>query len=195
MLNFNLVVIVYIILFNFSSIAQTNHLFNSAKVDTNSGLIFEKELEYRLVDSSYTDVIQLLNLGDRAQAVQFRLLINKADDDSTILIFQDIQKGSDLSDPTWLLDYNVVKGPIGPNGASQDEIYILLYSLNQNGGLSPGDYSDLINVKYKVTDLPDLQNNIKSSMKISHTEASTFEGVLIDITPSRDEFKIYTKGM
>jgi len=195
MLNFNLVVIVYIILFNFSSIAQTNHLFNSAKVDTNSGLIFEKELEYRLVDSSYTDVIQLLNLGDRAQAVQFRLLINKADDDSTILIFQDIQKGSDLSDPTWLLDYNVVKGPIDPNGASQDEIYILLYSLNQNGGLSPGDYSDLINVKYKVTDLPDLQNNIKSSMKISHTEASTFEGVLIDITPSRDEFKIYTKGM
>ena len=194
MLNFNLVVIVYIILFNFSSIAQTNHLFNSAKVDTNSGLIFGKELEYRLEDNSYTDVIQLLNLGDRAQAVQFRLLINKATDDSTILIFQDIQKGSDLSDPSWLLDYNVVKGPIAPNGASQDEIYILLYSLNQNGGLSPGDYSDLINVKYKVTDFPELQNNIKSSIKISHAEASTFEGDPINITPSRDEFKIYAKG-
>ena len=194
MLNFNLVVIVYIILFNFSSIAQTNHLFNSAEVETNRGLIFEKELEYRLEDSSYTDVIQLLSLSDRAQAVQFRLLINKADDDSTILIFKDIQKGSDLSDPSWLLDYNIIKGPITPNGASQDEIYIVLYNLNQNGGLLSGDHSNLINVNYEVADLPDLKNNIKSSMKISHAEASTFEGLSIDITPTRDEFKIYAKG-
>jgi hypothetical protein len=193
MLNFNLVVIVYIILFNFSSIAQTNYSFNSTEIGTNSGLIFEKELEYRLEDSSYTDVIQLLSLGDRTQALQFRILVNKAVDDSTMLIFKDIQKGSDLSDPSWLLDYNVIKGPIAPNGASQDEIYIVLYSLNQNGGLLPGGYSDLINVNYEVAELPDLQNNIKSSMKISHIEASTFEGNSIDITPSRDEFKIYAK--
>jgi hypothetical protein len=193
MLNFNLVMIVFIILFNFLSVAQTNHLYNSAELDTNSGLIFEKELEYRVEDSSYTDVIKLLNLGDKAQALQFRLLINKATDDSTILIFKDIQKGADLSDPSWLLDYNVIKGPIAKNGASQDEIFIVLYSLNQNGGLLPGDYSDLINVNYEVASLPDLQNNIKSSIKISHAEASTFEGNSIDIKPTRDEFKIYAK--
>lgn len=187
MLNLNLVAIIYIILFHFSSIAQ--------EVDTNHGLIFEKELEYRLEDSSYTDVIQLLNLGDKAQAVQFRLLINKAADDSTILIFKDLQKGSDLSDPSWLLDFNVIKDPVALNGASQDEIFVVLYNLNQNGGLLPGDYSDLINVNYEVAALPDLQNNIKSSIKISHAEASTFDGNSIDITPTRDEFKIYAIRM
>ena len=193
MLNFNLIVIVYIILFHFSSMAQTTEFFNSTEVGTNRGLVFEKELEYRAEDSSYTDVIQLLNLGDKAQALQFRLLINTAADDSTILIFKDIQKGDDLSDPSWLLDFNVIKGPVAPNGASQDEIFVVLYNLNQNGGLLPGDYSDLINVNYEVVALPDLQNNIKSSIKISHAEASTFDGNSIDITPTRDEFKIYGK--
>ena len=193
MLNFNLFVIVYIILFYFSSLAQTNYLLNSAEVDTNSGLIFEKELEYRLEDSSYTDVIQLLSLGDKAQAIQFRLLINKADDDSSILIFKDIQKGADLSDPGWLLDYNVVKGPVVKNGASQDEIYIVLYSSNLKGGLLPGNHSELIKVSYEIAELPGLQNSINSSMKISHAEASTFEGIAIDINPTRDEFKIYAK--
>jgi len=185
MLNFKPVVIVYIILFNFSSIAQ--------EIDTNRELIFEKKLEYRLEDSSYTDVIKLLNLDNKIQALQFRVLINKAPDDSAILIFKDIQKGADLSDPGWLLDYNVVKGPVAKNGASQDEIFVVLYNLNQNGGLLPGDYSDLINVNYEVAALPDIQNNIKSSIKISHAEASTFEGNSIDITPTLDEFKIYGK--
>jgi len=185
MLNFKPVVIVYIILFNFSSVAQ--------EIDTKHGLIFEKELDYKLEDSSYTDVIQLLNLGDKAQAIQFRVLINKAPDDSTILIFKNIQKGADLSDPSWLLDFNVIKGPVTPNGASQDEIFVVLYNLNQNGGLLPGDYSDLINVNYEVTALPDVQNNIKSSIKISHAEASTFDGNSIDVAPTLDEFKIYGK--
>jgi len=194
MLNFNLVVVVFIILFHFSSIAQNTYLFNSTEVDTNSGLIFEKELEYRWEEGSYTDVIQLHALGDTARAIQFRILVNKAADDSTILIFQDIQKGSDLSDPNWLLEYNIFKGPIAPNGASQDEIYILLFDLSQDGGLLPGDYYNMLDVNYEVADLPDLQNNIKSSMIISHAEASTSEGNSIDITPSRDEFKIYAKN-
>lgn len=195
MLKFNLIVIVCTILFNFSSIAQSTDSINSTKIATNYGLIFEKEIDYRLEDSSYTDVIQLLNLCDKAQAIQFRLLINKASDDNTILIFKDIQKGSDLSDPSWLMDYNVIKGTIDKNGASQDEIYIVIYSLNQNGGLLPGDYKHLFNVKYEIADMPGSTNNIKSSMKISKAEASTFEGNAIDITPSRDEFKIYLKRM
>ena len=193
MLKFNLFMIVYIILFHLTSTAQTANSFNSKEAVTNHGLIFEKELDYRWEDSSYTDIIQLLNLCDKAQAIQFRLLINKSPDDSTIIIFKDIQKGSDLSDPSWLLDYNVIKGPVARNGASQDEIYIVLYNLNQNGGLVPGDYSNLITVNYRLTDLPVLQNDIKSSIKISKAEASTFEGIAIDIKPSRDELKIYVK--
>ena len=43
--------------------------------------------------------------------------------------------------------------------------------------------------------MPGSTNNIKSSMKISKAEASTFEGNAIDITPSRDEFKRYLKRM
>ena len=195
MLKFNLITIVYIILFQFSSIAQSTDSINSTKVATNYGLIFEKEIEYRLEDSSYTNVIQLLHLSGKVQAMQFRLLINKAPDDSTILIFKDIQKGSDLSDPSWLLDYNVIKGPVNQNGASRDEIYIVLYNMNQNGGLVPGDYNNLIAVNYKLTDLPGLQNDIKSSLKISHADASTFEGIEIDIKPSRDGLKIYIKRM
>jgi len=195
MLKFNFIVIVYVILFQFSSVAQSNDSSNLTKVGTNYGLIFEKEIDYRLKDSSYTDVIQLLNLSGKVQAMQFRLLINKAPDDSTILIFKDIQKGSDLSDPSWLLDYNVIKGPIAKNGASQDEIYIVLYNLNQNGGLLPGDYNNLITVNYRLTNLPGLQKDIKSSIKISHAEASTSQGFAIDIKPSRNEFKIYVKSI
>jgi hypothetical protein len=195
MLKFNLGAIIYIILFQFSSIAQSTDSSNSTGVAANHGLIFEKEIEYRLKDSSYTDVIQLLNLGNKAQAIQFRLLVNKVSDDSTILIFKDIQKGSDLSDPSWLLDYNVIKGTIAKNGASKDEIYIVIYNLNQNGGLLPGDYKNLFNVKYEIADMPSVTNNIKSSMKISKAEASTFEGNAIDITPSRDEFKIFLQRM
>ena len=195
MLKFNFIVIVYVILFQFSSVAQSNDSSNLTKVGTNYGLIFEKEIDYRLKDSSYTDVIQLLNLSGKVQAMQFRLLINKATGDSTILIFKDIQKGSDLSDPSWLLDYNVIKGPIAKNGASQDEIYIVLYNLNQNGGLLPGDYNNLITVNYRLTNLPGLQKDIKSSIKISHAEASTSQGFAIDIKPSRNEFKIYVKSI
>jgi len=193
MLKLNLIAIVYIILFHFSSMAQTTEFFNSTEVGTNRGLVFEKDLDYRTEDSSYTDVIQLSNLGDKAQALQFRLLINKAADDSTILIFKDLQKGSDLSDPSWLLDFNVIKGQVMSNGASQDEILVVLYNLNQNGGLLPGDYSDLFDVNYEVAALPDLQNNIKSSIKISQAEASTFEGNSIDITSTRGEFEIYAE--
>ena len=193
MLHINFLVIIYFILFHFSIIPQTTDSFSSAETVTNYGLIFEKEIDYKLEDSSYIDFIQLLNLSDKAQAIQFRILINKAPVDSSILIFLDIQKGSDLSDPSWLLDFNIIKGPIVQNGTSQDEIYIVLYNQNLNGGLIPGDYKNLINIKYELANMSGSQNNIKSSMIISHAEASTFQGVAIDITPSRDEFKIYFK--
>jgi len=193
MLKFNLMMSFYCILFYFSSIAQPTDSLNSTDVVTISGLIFEKQMEYLVGDSSYTDVIQLVNLCDKAQAMQFRLLINKAPDDSTILIFKDIQKGSDLSDPSWLLDYNVIKGPSAKNGASQDEIFVVLYNLNYNGGLIPGDYKSLFNVNYALPGIIDLEKDIKSSMKISHAEASTFEGNAIDIKPTRNELKIYLK--
>ena len=193
MLKINLLVSVYFLLFYFSSIAQPTDSFNSKDVATITGLIFENEMEYLVGDSSYSDVIQLINLCDKAQAMQFRLLINKAPDDSTILIFKDIQKGSDLSDPGWLLDYNVIKGPIEKNGASQDEIFVVLYNLNYNNGLLPGDYKNLFIVNYTLPGIPDLAKDIESSIKISHAEASSFEGNAVDIKPTRDVFKIYIK--
>jgi hypothetical protein len=193
MKNLNVIVIVYFILFCFSSIAQTDKIPSTTKGAKNSGLIFKKELEHRLTDSSYTDVIQLLKLKDKAQSLQFRILINKSADDNIVLILKDIQKGSDLKDPGWLLDYNVVKGLVTKNGASNDEVYVVLYNSNHNGGLLPGDYSDLIKVNYKVVYVPTLKNEIKSSMKIAHAKASTIKGISINITPTRDEFKIYAR--
>lgn len=69
-----------------------------------SGLIFEKEFVYRKQDSSYVDIIQLKNLSNLAHAIQFRIQINKSEDDSTILIFEGLDKGSDISDPGWVLN-------------------------------------------------------------------------------------------
>jgi len=194
MLNFNLIVVLNIIVLYFSSIAQTYYPLKSTEITTDNGLIFEKEYEYRLEDNSYTDIIQLINLETKAQALQFKLLLNETIDDSTILIFQNIQKGSDLSDSSWILSYNVFRGDTNAIGASKDVVSVLLYNLNQEGGLDPGNYNNLLEVKYRVADLPFLQDSIKSSMKISDAVASTFEGFLIDITPSRDEFIILVRG-
>ena len=172
-----------------------SNVLSSANILTEFGLIFEKEFKYRLKNNSYTDVMQLINLNDKAQAFQFRLLTNKVDSDSTILIFENLQKGTNVSDTSWVLDYNVIKGPILPNGASKDEIYVLLYNLNQNGGLDPGNYLDLLRVTYRVADIPDLQDSVKSSIRIAYASASTSQGFPIDITPSRDEFKVIVKGI
>ena len=108
-----------------------------------SGLIFANEVRYASEDSSYTDFIQLQNLNGVAQALQFRIQLNKVEDDSTILIFQNLEKGSDISSQNWVVNFNIIKGNVLPNGASKDEVLVLLYSLNQNGGLQPGDYYNL----------------------------------------------------
>ncbi len=155
--------------------------------------MFEKESVYENEDNSYTDKIQLISLSTKAQALQFRLLVNKAENDSTILIFENLQKGSDISDSTWVMDYNVFKGSVDSNGASKDEIYVLLYSVIQNGGLESGNYNDLFKVNYRIVDLPNTKDSIKSSFKITNAQASTSQGQPIDISPSRDEFKIYAK--
>jgi len=62
------------------------------------------------------------------------------------------------------------------NGASVDEILVLLFNLEQDNGLPPGDYNELLKVKYRVADLPALQDSIKSSIKIANAEASTYQG-------------------
>lgn len=154
------------------------------------GLIFVEDTIYRLEDDSYTDILQLKGLQYKAQAIQFRLLVNQVIDDNVILTFQNIQKGADVIDPSWVLTYNVFRGPLTGNGASVDEILVLLFNLNQNNGLPPGDYNDLLKVKYRVADLPALQDSVKSSIKIAEAEASTYQGFPIDITPSRDELTV-----
>lgn len=160
-----------------------------------SGLIFEKAYSYRTEDSSYTDIIQLKNLTGIAQAIQFRIQINKSEDDSTFLIFQNLEKGSDISSQNWVVNYNVIKGTVLSNGASKDEVLVLLYNLNQNGGLQPGNYNDLLKINYKVSDIPVIEDTIKSSFRITHAQASTAQGQQINITPSRDEFNVIIKGL
>ena len=169
--------------------SDSNNAFN--KSDSESGLIFNTEVEYIQENDSGTAFIQLIGLSQQAQAIQFRLLINKSTDDSTAIIYNNFRKGSDVSDSSWALVYNVVKGPVDSNGASEDEIYVLLYNLDQNGGLPAGDYNDLLQVDYKVIELAGPIDTVKSSFKIAFAQASTSQGLPIDITPSRDELKIY----
>lgn len=159
---------------------------------TASGLVFEKELIFRLKDSTYTDKIQLKNLSQKAQAIQFKISVNKSVDDSLTLTFQSITKGNDISDTSWILAFNIIRGTIQPNGASADDIYVLIYNQNYNNGLSPGSYNDLLRITYRVADLEENQDSLKSSFKLSNVLASTYDGFPIDINPSRDEFKVIT---
>ena len=166
----------------------------SAIVVSDAGIIFSQDSVYRLEDNSYMNIMQLKSLTDSLHALQFRLQTNKEPDDNVILIFQNIQKGSDVSDPDWVLVYNIIRGQITPNGASRDEIFVLLYNLNQGVGLPPGDYNDLFRINYRVADLPALQDSIKSTIRITNAEASTYEGIPIDITPSRDKLTVIAKN-
>jgi hypothetical protein len=154
------------------------------------GLIFQKDTVYNLEDSVYIETIQLKSLNAKAQALQFRILVNKSASDNVFLTFMDIQKGSDVSDPSWNLQYNVFRGPLTSNGASVDSIYVLLYNLQQNNGLNPGDYNNLLKVKYRVADLPALVDTAKSTFRITNAEASTYQGFPINITPSRDRMVV-----
>jgi hypothetical protein len=160
------------------------------------GLIFDEDTVYQLEDASYMEVIQLKALTANAKAIQFRLETNKALDDNTILIFQSITKGTDVADPSWILETNVVRGPITPNGASKDEVFVLLYNINQGPGwaLGPGDWNNLFHVNYKIAKLTALQNNIKSSIQVANEEASTFDGNPIDITGSRDYLTVIAQS-
>jgi len=194
MLNSIYLVVVFLILFQFPISAQTNNSLSSNKVSKDQGLMFDKEIEYRAADSSFAEDIQLKKLSDKAQAMQFRILLNKASDDSTILIFNDIQKGSDLSDPAWSLDFNIIKGPVAKNGASQDEIFVLVYNQNLDGGLLPGDYYNLFIVNYSIAAMSIGKKDIKSTLKISNAEASTSKGNAIDIKPASGELKIIVKA-
>ena len=213
MQRFFLTVTIFFILFNLSSKAEIKNSITSIKdyrnhnfsldesenqflhgnASTDYGLIFEKEFRYRWENNSYTDIIQLIGLNDKAQALQFRISVNSAQDDSLIIIFLDLEKGTDVSDSSWVLDYNVIRGPLNNDSSSIDEVYVLLYNLNQDNGLLPGDYNHLIKVNYKVVDLPNIKDSIKSSMKISNALASTYQGYSIDITPSRDLLKIFAR--
>lgn len=159
-----------------------------------SGLVFEKEIEYRYQDEAYTDILQLKNLSNKAQAIQFRLIINKSLDDSTFLIYEGIEKGSDIEDASWVLNFNLIRGQVLPNGSSKDELYVLIYNSQEDNGLPPGDYNELLKVHYRTAALPDLQDSVKTSIKILYAQASTYHGASIDITPSRDEFVIKVKS-
>ena len=155
------------------------------------GLVFADEERIVKEDSTYSDIIQLNNLSATAQAIQFRLLTNKSSDDNSLITFQSIEKaGSIAADPFWNLQYEVFRGPITATGASVDSIYVLLYNLQQNAGLAPGDYDSLFKVNYYVVDLPGLVDTSKSSFRIVEEQASTYQGIPIDILGSRDEFRV-----
>ncbi|MBK9099351.1 MAG: hypothetical protein IPM14_14790 [bacterium] len=190
MKNYSRTIIVLFILLNFTGIAQTDKNFQSTTAPDIGGLHFLKESDHKLDDSTYTDIIQLTKLTGKVQALQFRILFNKSDDDTAILTFKDVQKGSDLKDPSWLLDYNVIKG----SNTADDEIYVVLYNSNLQGGLPPGDHNDLVRVVYEIIDVVASAKEIKSSIKISHAQASTFNGFPINIEPTLDEFKVYVKS-
>jgi len=163
-----------------------------------NGLVFEKDTVWNLEEDFYTETMQLLDVapGPTIKALQFRLLVNQNVDDTPILTFQGIEKGSSVADASWILEYNIIRGPILPNGASVDEVLVLLYNINQGPGwaLGAGDHTELFLVNYRVADLPALEDSTKSSFLITNAEASTFEGFPVDITPSRDELVVNAKN-
>ncbi len=160
------------------------------------GLVFENVVVHHPEDDSYTETMQLkgVNFGGTViNAIQFTLLVNAENDDNNILTFEKIEKGNSVNDANWILDINVIRGPITPNGASIDTIFVLLYSLDQSG-LVEGDYDDLLEISYRIANLPALQDSSKSSIKITDAEASTPIGTSIDITPSTDDLTVIAQN-
>ncbi len=169
-------------------------VFLTGKGAGESGLLFHQEYVCQLEDDIYTTSVQLKGLdplGEKVQAIQFRLTVNKASDDNTILTFRNIKKGSDVEDENWVLEYNLFRGPITANGASVDSVYVLLYNLQQNGGLDPTvDYNDLFTIEYRIANLPALNDTLKSSLVISNASATTSNGYPVDITSARNKMTI-----
>jgi len=159
---------------------------------TVSGLVFEQDTAF--VSENTTDItanMQLLGTvpGTELHALQFRLLTNMATDDNTILTYQSIAKnGSIASDPNWILETNVVRGPINANGASDDTIYVLLYNIGT--GVLIGDKPNLFLVKYKTAKLAPPTIVDKSSFTIFGAEGSTIDGNPINIASSRPELTV-----
>ncbi len=172
-----------------AAIAQTTSN-NSYK----SGLVFEEDTTEVIENFTYSSVLQLKNTDGKIQALQFKLLINKSINDSSIIIFQDIQKGISISSDDWILDYNVINEKTESNGAAQNEIQVLLYNSQQDNGLPAGNYNRLLKIKFRVADLRNSKENIKSSIKITETIASTYLGFPVYITPSRNELTIKSKS-
>ena len=164
---------------------------------TVSGLVFEQDTAF--VNENTSDIeanMQLLGTvpGIALHALQFRLLSNMAGDDNTILTYQGIAKaGSIASDANWILETNVVRGPINANGASEDTIYVLLYNISSSGDIV-GDKLNLLHVKYRTAVLPPLVASDKSSFTIFNAEGSTFDGNLIDITPTDPELQVIVEA-
>lgn len=162
------------------------------------GLVFEQDTAF--VPENTSDIvekIQLLDLvpGTLLHALQFRLLSNVAVDDATLLTYQGIAKGANISAlANWILETNVVRGPINANGASVDTIYVLLYNINNTGDLSSVEWNDLLRVTYKTAVLPPLTPSDKSSFQIFFAQGSTLSGNLIDITPSDPQLEVVVEA-
>jgi Secretion system C-terminal sorting domain len=167
-------------------------LFNTvtAQITNKSGLVFEKDTANTIEKGTYTNILQLKNTDAKIQALQFKLAINESIDDSAVIIFRDIQKGTDINNPDWELDYNIIHGIANTNGASQDEIIVLLYNTQQNNGLSAGSHNQLLKIKYSIVELKGQEVNVKSSLRITETVASTNLGFPVNITPSKDDLTI-----
>ncbi len=174
------------IIFTSNDPASPNLIPITGKGAGESGLLFQQDIVYQLEDDVYTSVVQLKGLdplGDKVQAIQFRLKVNKAVDDNTILTFRNIRKGADVYDENWVLEYNLFRGPITANGASVDSVYVLLYNLEQDGGLDPSaEYNDMLSIEYRIANLPALNDTLKSSLVISNASATTCNGYPVDIT-------------
>jgi hypothetical protein len=149
-----------------------------------SGLVFDKEYVSRLEDSVYTDVLQLQNLNvgsGTLQALSFKLLVNYGVSDDTLLTFLNLQKGSDVSDPSWLLQTEVKRGFQNGDGA-KDTVIVLLYNSLQNNGLVSGSYTDLLRFRYRTANLPALQDSSSSSFSIIVPTGSNANGGSINIS-------------
>ena len=160
---------------------------------TLSGLIFKNVQQTRREADSYTDTLTLRNLDLTAtgpiQALQFKLLINAPSSEDTVVRFNNITKGSDVSGANWLLEYNIERGA-ATVGASVDTVYGLLYNINPTGGLANLDYYDLLRINYQVVDLPANKDSAMSVIKIMSASASNGTGLPVSITPLPDSLQI-----
>ncbi len=121
-----------------------------------------------------SDLLVLRNYTGRPlKALQFKIVIGK---DGGKLNFKSISRGTSIPESSFLLDYEVHKGELQPDGSSIDVVSVVLLGWGENV-LYPEDLHNIVLINYDIVE-------IDGDSSVSHLCLTDVKGATI--TPVED---------